>query len=200
MILKILQKYGQYSDSQLVERYRKTKDVYYLALLFERYTEMTATMSMHYLKNEMDAQDATMECFELLVKDFPDAPISNFGGWYYTVVKNHLLRLKRQQQKRWTADFTEGVHDKAEEDVLMRQVFEERVKNREEVLHAAFGQLKPLQKQCVELFYLKGHSYKQIADEMKLSENEVKSHIQNGKRKMKINLENNNIKSSDELL
>jgi RNA polymerase sigma-70 factor, ECF subfamily len=198
MILKILQKFGQYTDNQLVDKYRKSKDVYYLALLFERYTEMTATMSMHYLKNEMDAQDATMECFELLVKDFPDAPISNFGGWYYTIVKNHLLRIKRKKQQSYTMDLTEGVHDRAEEDVLMRELFEERAKNREEVLEMAFGKLKPLQKECVELFYLKGHSYKQIADKMKLTENDVKSHIQNGKRKMKINLENSNINSNDE--
>lgn len=200
MILKILQKYGQYSDNQLVDRYQKSKDVYYLALLFERYTEMTATMCMHYLKNEMDAQDATMECFELLVNDFPDAPMSNFGGWYYTVVKNHLLRIKRKKQQRYTVDLTEGVHDKAEEDALLREIFEERAKNREEVLNQAFGELKPMQKECVELFYLKGYSYKQIADDLKVTENEVKSHIQNGKRKMKLNLESNNIHSNDEFI
>ena len=199
MILKILQKYGQYSDEDLVKSYRSSKDVYYLAILFERYTEMTATLSMSYLKNEMDAQDATMECFELLVNDFPKEPIKNFGGWYYTVVRNYLLKVKRQKQKENGLDLIEGVYDKADEDQLMKELFEDRLKNREEVLASAFNALKPIQKECVELFYLKGYSYQQICDELNLTDKEVKSHIQNGKRKMKINLEDNDVNSINEI-
>ena len=45
--------------------------------------------------------------------------------------------------------------------------------------------IKYEQKKCVELFYLKGHSYREIAEETGYKMNEVKSFIQNGKRNLK---------------
>jgi len=52
-------------------------------------------------------------------------------------------------------------------------------------LSTGMESLKEEQRICVELFYLKGKSYQQIADETGYSMNEVKSNIQNGKRNLK---------------
>ena len=41
------------------------------------------------------------------------------------------------------------------------------------------------QRLCIELFYFKKMSYQQIAKEQKLSVNDVKSLLQNGKRNLK---------------
>jgi RNA polymerase sigma-70 factor (ECF subfamily) len=49
--------------------------------------------------------------------------------------------------------------------------------------------LKENQRVCVELFYLKNQSYQQICDKTNFSLNEVKSFIQNGKRNLKLLLE-----------
>ena len=54
------------------------------------------------------------------------------------------------------------------------------------MLERVLPELKLQQKLCIELFYLKGLSYEQIAEQEKLSINEVKSAIQNGKRNLKI--------------
>jgi RNA polymerase sigma-70 factor (ECF subfamily) len=42
---------------------------------------------------------------------------------------------------------------------------------------------------CIELFYLKQKSYKEIEEETQLDLKKVKSHIQNGKRNIKIWME-----------
>ena len=53
------------------------------------------------------------------------------------------------------------------------------------------NEIKPDQKRCVELFYLKGFSYKEIVNETGLSIKEVKSHIKNGKRNIKLLMNSN---------
>lgn len=52
-------------------------------------------------------------------------------------------------------------------------------------LEQALDKLNENQKLCISLFYLKEKSYQQIADETGLQLNEIKSHIQNGKRNLK---------------
>ena len=52
--------------------------------------------------------------------------------------------------------------------------------------------LKDDQRKCIELFYLKELSYQQISTELNLSLMQIKSAIQNGKRNLKIQLEERN--------
>jgi len=55
-----------------------------------------------------------------------------------------------------------------------------------EALRAALAQLNAGQKRCLELFYLEGRSYAEVARRSGYALNQVKSHIQNGKRALKI--------------
>lgn len=56
-------------------------------------------------------------------------------------------------------------------------------------LEEAIKILKDEQRICIELFYLQEKSYKEVSDLTGLSLLNVKSHIQNGKRNLKIILE-----------
>ena len=49
--------------------------------------------------------------------------------------------------------------------------------------------LKEPQKNCIESLFLKQYSYEQITKEYGYSFNEIKSHIQNGKRNLRLALE-----------
>ncbi len=53
-------------------------------------------------------------------------------------------------------------------------------------LEDAIGCLNEQQRICVELFYLKEKSYKEITDETGYSLNEVKSYLQNARRNLKM--------------
>jgi RNA polymerase sigma factor (sigma-70 family) len=195
VILKLLRKYTQLSDEQIVEKYQSGHDVYYAALLFERYNEMTVSLALSYLKNEADAEDAVMESFEIMVADLKKAEVKNFGGWYYSVVRNHLLKVKRKREKHSSVDLIEGYHDNVGEDSKFETIFNDDLNDGDELINETLKELKPLQAKCLELFYLEGKSYKEIVSKLNISEKEVKSHVQNGKRKMKIILENKNVKS-----
>ncbi|MEO1450820.1 MAG: sigma factor-like helix-turn-helix DNA-binding protein, partial [Bacteroidota bacterium] len=57
-------------------------------------------------------------------------------------------------------------------------------------LETALGTLKNEQRICVELFYLQHKSYQEVSEETGFSLKQVKSYIQNGKRNLKIRIEN----------
>lgn len=56
-------------------------------------------------------------------------------------------------------------------------------------LEKALDELNAEQKTCVTLFYLQKRSYQEIAEQTGFSLLQVKSHIQNGKRNLKILVE-----------
>ena len=55
-----------------------------------------------------------------------------------------------------------------------------------DALQAALGRLGEGQRRCLVLFYLEGHSYAEVARQSGYALNEVKSHIQNGKRSLRM--------------
>jgi RNA polymerase sigma-70 factor (ECF subfamily) len=62
----------------------------------------------------------------------------------------------------------------------------------EDALKKCLEQLKNEQKQCIQLFYYEKRCYQEIAEKLHMDEKKVKSHLQNGKRNLKICLERNN--------
>ncbi len=199
MFLNILKKYRKLSDEALAAKYRATGEGRYVAMLYERYTELTVSLAMSYLKDKTTAEDAAMDCFERLMIDLKDTEVENFGGWYYSVVRNYLLKIKRRRQKYFNNVQVDNAFDLGSEDQQMEQLLNGGDQQIENLVDDIIQNLKPEQQVCVRLFYLEGLSYRTIAEKENLSEKKVKSHIQNGKRKLKIELDKRNVNSINEI-
>jgi RNA polymerase sigma-70 factor (ECF subfamily) len=65
------------------------------------------------------------------------------------------------------------------------------------LLEKVMEQLKPVQKECIRLFFIEQLSYEEIMNKTQLSFKEVKSHLQNGKRNLKIMMEQNSNNESN---
>lgn len=171
------------SDEALIERYRKSGKKSHVGELFNRYAHMVLGVCMKYLKDPAAAEDATIEIFEKLFIELKSKEIEVFKAWLYTVSKNHVLMILRKQVRT------------REKDELFAATFDQPQDNHEEreiqyeALERALSVLNPEQKKCVELFFLDKRSYKEIVVLTGFSMNTVKSHIQNGKRNLKIQLE-----------
>jgi len=174
------------TDLELVERYKATRDPVHLGTLFERYTHLALGVSLRYLRNREDAEDAVMEVYERLTKALLEHQVANFKSWLYSVVANHCRMILRRRQGLPTAveaseELLDAVSASApaphEDDEGERQM---------QALPAAMARLAEGQRRCLELFYLEGHSYAEVANRSGYALNEVKSHIQNGKRNLKI--------------
>jgi RNA polymerase sigma-70 factor (ECF subfamily) len=88
--------------------------------------------------------------------------------------------------------------ENSDEDFVEFQVFEhqedEMPGHAPGDLDLALKSLKEQQRQCVELVYLEGKSYEEVCVITGYRYKEVKSHVQNGKRNLKLKLEEINAK------
>ena len=172
------------SDEALYSQYLDTKEKEILARLFRKYMTLVFGVSMKYLREKHTAQDATMEVFERLMQHQPSSTIKNFRAFLYVVTKNHCL-MKQRGEKTISLEISEEVMESAME---MHPIDKEGHEGKEKALAKCLKELKELQKDCVELFYLKQKSYLDISKELKVTLNAVKSHIQNGKRNLKVRI------------
>jgi RNA polymerase sigma factor (sigma-70 family) len=184
---------SQLSDKELVERYRYSYDTAYIGVLFERYTPLLFGVCMKYLENEERSKDAVMEVFEKVLTDLRRHDVEEFRPWIYTVAKNHCLMgirkekttdARQEEYARFASaivEMDEIVHLNGAEDPI-----------NDAQLYAAIGNLKDDQQLCVRLFYFEKKSYEQIQEMTGLSFKEVKSHLQNGKRNLKVQLTKGN--------
>lgn len=174
-------------DAQLLQRYRKSSDLSVLGSLYQIYMQLIYGVCLKYLDDEELAKDAVMNIFEELISKVKNHEIQQFRSWLYVLARNHCLMQLRSGKKMATVDlddFMEFNPDLHPDDKDKESAFT--------ALEKCMDKLKEGQKQSVDLFYLKQKCYQEVADETGFSLNEVKSYIQNGKRNLKICLEQNN--------
>lgn len=202
--MNYLQNIKNCSDTELVLKFKDTRDNAIVGELFKRYTQLVFGVCMKYFKNEDEAKDGVMQVFEKILTDLHRHNIDNFKGWLYMVAKNHCLMYFRIRKthielpRHLTGDFGEnhsddsvlspernGVEIPVELTSSMHHNGEEKEKQLT-LMESSIKELNPEQKVCIELFYLQEKSYEEVAKISGYSMKEVKSYIQNGKRNLKI--------------
>lgn len=185
---------SSYTDEELILKYRKTEQNAYVGELYKRYSHLVFGVCLKYLKNEEDARDAVIQLFEKLMEDLKDHDIKRFKPWLHTVARNHcLMKLRKLKTERKREN--EYKYDSPEEKnhSWQPEVNESSVEMKKEkqitLLEKGIESLKEEQRICIELFFLKELCYKEIAQKTALPMKKVKSHIQNGKRNLKIFME-----------
>lgn len=176
------------SDEELVHRYRNSHDTAYIGELYVRYTHLVYGVCLKYFHNDADAQDAVMQIFEKLIVELKKHHVETFRPWLHTVVKNHCMMHFRKEAaaSKKEAQLLNNVKGSVENVESEHQESEQEKELMAQHLSSGLNVLKAEQRRCVELFYLQGRSYQQIAEDTGYSLNEVKSYIQNGKRNLKI--------------
>lgn len=185
--------YEHLSDEELVKSYRDRLDLEILGILYKRYMYLIYGVCMKYLKNRDDSQDAVMQIFEVLIREIPRFEIRNLKSWLYGVSRHHcLMKLRKETLERSKKESFSAFMESTQ---IMHPIEEQEDEDLQTRLKACMEQLKEHQRICVEMFYYRQKCYLEIADELALQENEVKSFIQNGKRNLKICLEKHILKN-----
>ena len=178
------------SDEELLKQYKQSGNKELFADLFKKHVSVVYGTCLFYLQDKDEAQDATMQLFEKLMLDINNREIDNFKGWLSFVVRNHCISLIRKNksaskniQSYYEFEYEAPSYEEEEKiNSISDDVLLENMKN-------CLPKLKENQRICVELFYLKNKSYQDIANETPFSLNEIKSYIQNGKRNLKLLIE-----------
>lgn len=179
------------SDEELIASYKTTGKTEFVGELFNRYAHLVYGIALKYLKHREESKDLAMAVFEKMIALLPSADIQFFKNWLYSVTKNQCLTFLRERNKKVDQPTNwEELEKKSDafmenEDNLSpinRELEEKRVQT-------ALAKLKPDQKKCMELFFYKDLSYKEIELKTGYTTKQVKSFLQNGKRNLKMILE-----------
>ena len=97
--MKLKHKYKKFDDITLINKYKKSKNTYYIGVLFDRYYHLVFGLCLKYLNNIEDSKDAVISIFETIIIKSIDTDITNFYSWLYTISKNHCLNQIRSKKR-----------------------------------------------------------------------------------------------------
>ncbi|PLK46398.1 RNA polymerase sigma factor [Emticicia sp. TH156] len=185
-------KSNPHTDAEYLEAYQKSSDLNVLGELYARHMEMVFAVCYQYLRDEEESKDATMAIFEQLIGSLKKHSIINFKSWLHSVARNYCLMHLREKK------IEVGGLQLIDDDFMEKEIFVHLSDDDLDVeadlqkLETCIERLESEQKRCIDLFYIQGKCYKEIAEQTHLEMNKVKSYIQNGKRNLKICMEKNN--------
>jgi RNA polymerase sigma factor (sigma-70 family) len=182
-------KYNQFTDEELLARFQESRNPDLLGILLQRFTLLLFGVAMKYLKERDEAEDAVQAIFEKAIILLPTTKIGNLKGWLYVLIRNHCLQQLRSRQY---LKGEEEISQLSAESTDINLHLEKEVQLEE--LEKSLNELTEEQRMGVRLFYMEKLSYQQIMDKTGWNYMQVKSHIQNGKRNLKLTLSRKGIK------
>lgn len=179
-------------DAALVQEFKRTGQLDYLAALYQRYMGLVYGVCLRYFDEDV-SKDAVMQIFEELITKLRQHEVQHFKSWLHVLARNHCLMKLRAMKNR------EGRIISIDDQPVVENGLSEHHENGislEDNLQAMEKCLETLpeeQKLSVDLFYLKEKSYREVSSITGYDMSKVKSYIQNGKRNLKICMEKNHV-------
>ena len=182
------------TDKELIAAYKSSNDLSYISTLYQRYMDLVFGVCLKYFKDGERSKDAVMDIYEELCKKLKLHEVENFKGWLQVLARNYCLMQLRSPRNMKTTEFNADFMQSNQTTHLENGVLEkeENFKKLEECM----GQLTMEQKQSIELFFLEKKCYNEIADITGYEWSKVRSHIQNGKRNLKLCMEEKKVFSA----
>jgi len=167
------------ADEEIVRRFQETGSSDCFAELFARYRKRVYMACRGFFADSAAAEDATQETFLRIYQKIRSFQGGNFSGWLMRIAKNVCIdqwRKRRPETGIDDAPLPEGSAVGPPErtpdlHLMVEEVWKEM----------AF--LPPDQRLCLEM-KIQGYSYEETAARTGLSIEAVKSHLQNGRRRL----------------
>lgn len=175
------------TDKELIASFKKSGDINYLGKLYQQYMDLIFGVCLKYFKNTEQSKDAVMEIFHELNNKVKLYEIDNFRGWLYTLARNYCLMQLRSTKNMKTTEFNPDFMQSEENLHLSSEALEKEENFK--LLEQCIEILPEEQKQSIELFYLQNKCYNEITEITGFDWNKVKSYIQNGRRNLKLCIE-----------
>ncbi|HMG81405.1 MAG TPA: sigma-70 family RNA polymerase sigma factor [Ferruginibacter sp.] len=172
-------------DKELLQRFYADNNNEWLGILLQRYTLLLLGVCMKYLKDPEEAKDAVQQVFLKAITELHKYKVDYFKSWLYMVAKNHCL-MKLRDKGKHPVEINERIMATPDEAENKTSYLEKDIELTN--LATALQQLNTEQQECLTLFYLAKKSYGEIVVQTGYTLLQVKSHIQNGKRNLKIML------------
>lgn len=174
--------YRNLSDEDLVHRMSLKQDPEAFSVLFLRYRHIAMGICMKYSASEITAKEAVQNVFLKLWSDSKRYEITKFKSWFEKTLRDYYLTAQKNENTPATSDMSFLMEDMDTDDSLHLKLNEEQLLIN---LNLCLRTLSEIQQKCITHFYINQKSYKEISVLTGYSYNEVKSHIQCGRRNLK---------------
>jgi RNA polymerase sigma factor (sigma-70 family) len=169
-----------------IQQFLKTENKNFLGKIFESHKQKLFFHCLKILNDQENAKDLTSDAFIKAFEKIETFEINKpFYPWLAQIATNLCIDFIRRK-KIVQFDQIENQHDLKNSDDSARDI--ENIELHDKIKQA-IGKLKQKQKRCFCLFYIHEKSYREIVKLTGYSDNEVRSFIQNGRRKVKVILE-----------
>jgi RNA polymerase sigma factor (sigma-70 family) len=172
------------TDKELVAAFKESGDSNYLSKLYQRYMDLVFGVCLKYFKDAERCKDAVMDIYEELNTKLKQHEVDNFKGWLHVLARNYCLMQLRSPRNMKTTEFSANFMQSEENTHLNGEVLEKESNFIK--LEQCLETLSNEQRQSVQLFYLENKCYNEIAVITGLEWNKVRSYIQNGRRNLKL--------------
>lgn len=178
--------HSEMTDLELLAQYKLTRDLTWAGTLYTRYTSLVYGVCLKYLKDREASKDAVMQLFEKLTSTLLEHEVQHFKSWLYVTARNHCLMQLRAKKGKYTEEISPLLVETSPEVHLEEQ---DELESNLGKLEQCIEKLGHEQKACVKMFFLQEKCYKDIVVLTGYELSKVKSFIQNGKRNLKICME-----------
>lgn len=173
------------SDEEILAEYYLHGDLSLFAIIYKRYLHLVYGISLKYLTDVEDAKEMCSGIFTDLSTALRKHQVSNFRSWLYTFSKNACFQYlrKHKSEKDWKEKYKE------EFDYQQTVNYDPEKDLNEARLEKAMEELPEYQKKAIICFYFEKLTYKGSAEKLNITEKEIKTHLQNAKRNLRIAME-----------
>jgi len=168
------------SDEDLVRLLREGRRSA-LGHLWDRYAHLLYGVGMKYLKDPERSKDEVAELFASLSDLVKKHEVQVFRPWVHTVMRNRCLQVLRNARSSIAIPdelMQAPAADTNEEAALHEATLQQ--------LEKAIGELNVEQQLCIRTFHLERQSYQQVAERTGLTLEQIRSHLQNGRRNLRL--------------
>lgn len=178
-------------EYRLISTYKSTGDLKILGELYKPYMHLVYGVAFKYLKDRETSKDTVMQIFEKLIVALKSHQVDNFKSWLYVITKNHCLMQLRSKEYKIKQRHKDISEINMESNFVLHHEDDGIDEENITALENCIEELQNEQKACIRLFYFEKKSYREIGQLTRQDLKKVKSYIQNGKRNLKICMENN---------
>src|SRR5262249_41003072 len=176
-------------DIELVEIFKSRRDPILIEELYRRYAKRVYWWALKFLQSSSEAEEILQEIFMALMSgaldNYEPRSGAKFSSWLYRCVGNQCLKILKNRN--------DSLNNRVEiEDVpneLVQRIDLDGdllLAERAERLGAALNRLNAMQRACCLKFYWDGMKYDEIASELGIGYDQVRSHLQNALRNMRL--------------
>ncbi|NLR60035.1 sigma-70 family RNA polymerase sigma factor [Chitinophaga polysaccharea] len=180
------------ADADLIQEYKASGKLDFLAALYQRYMNLVYGVCLKYFDEEA-SKDAVMQIFEELIDKLKVHEVQNFKSWLHVLSRNHCLMKLRAMKNKESRQVSIDAHPVVENEEIGHHVNGITLEDNLQSMEKCLETLPEEQKRSVDLFYLQEKSYREVSVITGYEMNKVKSYIQNGKRNLKICMEQQNV-------